>query len=56
MLPLERSVLKEVVLITLMQNESWNKYLMLIVALAGQYPNSSPYYLLPLDGATYLKY
>ena len=54
MLPLERFVLKEVVLITLMQNESWNKYLMLIVALAGQY--SGPYYLLPLDGAAYLKY
>ena len=49
MLLLERSVLKEIVLIALLQNESWNKYLMLRVA--GQYPNSSCCYLLPLDGA-----
>ena len=54
MLPLERSVLKEIVLIALLQNESWNKYLMLRVA--GQYPNSGRRYLLPLDGAAYLKY
>ena len=32
MLPLERTVLKEIVLIALFQNESWNKYLMLRVA------------------------
>ena len=54
MLPLERSVLKEIVLIALLQNESWNKYLMLRVA--GQYPNSGRCYLLPLDGAAYFKY
>ena len=54
MLPLERSVLKEIVLIALLQNESWNKYLMLRVA--GQYPNSGCCYLLPLDGAAHLKY
>ena len=54
MLPLERSVLKEIVLIALLQNESWNKYLMLRVA--GQYPNSGRRYLLPLDGAVHLKY
>ena len=51
---LERSVLKEIVLIALLQNESWNKYLMLRVA--GQYPNSGRCYLLPLDGAAYFKY
>ena len=54
MLHLERSVLKEIVLIALLQNESWNKYLMLRVA--GQYPNSGCCYLLPLDGAAHLKY
>ena len=54
MLPLERSVLKEIVLIALLQNESWNKYLMLRVA--GQYPNSGCCYFLPLDGAAHLKY
>ena len=54
MLLLERSVLKEIVLIALLQNESWNKYLMLRVA--GQYPNSGRCYLLPLDGAAHLKY
>ena len=54
MLPLERYVLKEIVLIALLQNESWNKYLML--RTAGQYPNSGRRYLLPLDGAAYLKY
>ena len=54
MLPLERSVLKEIVLIALLQNETWNKYLMLRVS--GQYPNSGRRYLLPLDGAAYLKY
>ena len=52
--PLERSVLKEIVLIALLQNESWNKYLMMRVA--GQYPNSGRRYLLPLDGAAGLKY
>ena len=54
MLPLERSVLKEIVLIALLQNETWNKYLMFRVA--GQYPDSGRRYLLPLDGAAYLKY
>ena len=54
MLPLERSVLKEIVLIALLQNESWNKYLMMRVAV--QYPNSGRRYLLPLDGTAYLKY
>ena len=54
MLPLERSVLKEIVLIALLQNESWNKYLMLRVA--GQYPNSGRRYMLRLDGAAHLKY
>ena len=54
MLPLEISVLKETVLIALLQNESWNKYLMLRVA--GQFPNSGRCYLLPLDGAAHLKY
>ena len=53
-LPLERSVLKEIVLIAILQNESWNKYLVLRVA--GQYPYSARCYLLPLDGAEYLKY
>ena len=53
-LPLERSVLKEIVLIALLQNESWNKCLMLRVA--GQYPNSGRRYLLPLVGAVHLKY
>ena len=53
MLLLERSVLKEIVLIALLQNESWNKYLMLRVA--GQYPNSGRVYFLPLDGAAYFK-
>ena len=41
-------------LIALLQNDSWNKYLMLRVA--GQYPDSGRCYLLPLDGAAYLKY
>ena len=54
MLLLERSVLKEIVLIAQLQNESWNKYLMLKVA--GQYPNSGRCYLLSLDGAVYFKY
>ena len=54
MLPLERSVLKKIVLIVLLQNESWNKYLMLRVA--GEYPNSGRCYFLPLDGAGHLKY
>ena len=54
MVALERSVLKEIVLIVLLQNESWNKYLMMRVA--GQYRNSGRRYLLPLDGAVYLKY
>ena len=54
MLPPERSVLKELVLIALLQNESLDKYLMLRVA--GQSPNSGRRYLLPLDGAAYLKY
>ena len=54
MVALERSVLKEIVLIALLQNESWNKYLMMRVA--GQYPNSGRRYLLPLDGAAYHKY
>ena len=54
MLSLERSALKELVLIALWQNETWNKYLMLKVA--GQYPNSGRRYLLPLNGALYLKY
>jgi hypothetical protein len=54
MLPLKRSVLKEIVLIALLQNESWKKYL--ILRVAGQYPNSGRHYLLPLDGAAYLKY
>ena len=53
-LPLVKSVLKEIVLIALLQNESWNKYLMLRVV--GQDPNSGRRYLLPLDGAAYLKY
>ena len=52
--PLERSVLKEIVLIALLQNESLNKYLMLRVA--GQYPNSGRRYFLPLDGAAGPKY
>ena len=52
--PLARSLLKEIVLIALLQNETWNKYLMLRVV--GQYPNSGRRYLLPLDGAAYLKY
>ena len=52
--PLERSVLKEIVLIALLQNESLNKYLMWRVE--GQYPNSGRRYLLPLDGAAGLKY
>ena len=54
MVALERSVLKDIVLIALLQNESWNKYLMMRVA--GQYPNSGRRYLLLLDGAAYLKY
>jgi hypothetical protein len=54
MVVLETSVLKEIVVIALLQNESWNKYLMLRVA--GQYPNSGRRYLLPLDGAAYLKH
>ena len=54
MMPLKRSVLKEIVFIALLQTESWNKYLMMRVA--GQYPNSGRRYLLPLDGAAYLKY
>ena len=54
MLPLERSVLKKIVLIALLKNESWNKYLMLRVA--GQYPNSGRCYFLSLDGAAYFKY
>ena len=54
MLPLERFVLKDIVLIALLQNESWNKYLMLRVA--GQYPYSGRCYSLPLDGAAHLKY
>ena len=52
-LPVERSVLKEIVLIALLQNKSWNKYLMLRVA--GKYPDSGRRYLLPLDGAAHLK-
>ena len=51
---LERSVLKEIVWIALLQNESWNTYFMLRVA--GQYPNSARCYLLSLDGAAYFKY
>ena len=51
MLSLERTVLKEIVLITLFQNKSWNKYRMLSVA--GQYPNYGRRYFLPLDGAAY---
>ena len=39
-------------LIALLQNETWNKYLML--REAGQYPNSGRCYLLLLDGAAYL--
>ena len=54
MLPLVKSVLKEIVLIALLQNESWDKYLMLRVV--GHDPNSGRRYLLPLDGAAYLKY
>jgi hypothetical protein len=54
MVALETSVLKEIVLIALLQNESWNKYLMM--GVAGQYPNSGCRNLLPLDGAAYLKY
>ena len=54
MLPLERSVWKEMVLIALLQNETRYKYLMLSVA--GQYPNFGHRYLLPLDGAAYLQY
>ena len=54
MLPLERTVLKENVLIALFQNKSWNKYL--ISRVAGQYPNSGRRYILPLDGAAYLNY
>ena len=54
MLPLEISVLKGIVLIALLQNKSWNKYLMLRVT--GQYPNSGRRYLLLLDGAAHLKY
>ena len=54
MLPLVKSVLKEIVLIALLQNESGNKYLMLRVE--GQDPNSGGRHLLPLDGAAYLKY
>ena len=42
------------VLIAFLQNETWNKYLMLRVG--GQYPNSGRRYLLPLDGTAYLKY
>jgi hypothetical protein len=54
MLLLESSVLTEIVLIALLQNESWNKYLMLRVA--EQYPNSGCCYFLSLDGAAHLKY
>ena len=54
MLPLERSVLKEIVFIALLQNENWNKFLMLRVV--GHYPNSGRRNLLLLDGAAQLKY
>ena len=54
MLALLKSVLKEIVLIALLQNESLNKYL--ILRVVGQDPNSSRRYLMPLDGAAYLKY
>ena len=53
-LSLERSVLKEIVLIALLKNETWNKYLMLRVV--GQYTYSGRCYLLSLDGAAYLRY
>ena len=54
MLPLERDLLKEIVLIALLQNETRNKHFMSRVG--GQYPNFGCCYLLPLDGAAYLKY
>ena len=53
-LSLERSVLKEIVLIALLKNETLNKNLMLRVV--GQYTYSGRCYLLLLDGAAYLRY
>ena len=54
MLPLKRSVWKEIVLIALLKNEAWNKYLMVSVDITS--PNSGRRYLLSLDASAYLFY